>query len=491
MGEIRQSLKMYNSLDRTKQTFEPMNAPEVLMYICGITVYDYCHIGHAKAMVSFDTISRYLRAVGYQVKFVRNITDIDDKIIRRAEENNEPFMELTERFIEAMHADCRALNVMQPDLEPRATRYIEEIIAMIQRLISTGYAYVADNGDVYYEVSQFERYGQLSQRNLDELQVGIRVDVEKAKRSPLDFVLWKMAKPNEPAWDSPWGSGRPGWHIECSAMSTCCLGKTIDIHGGGGDLLFPHHENEVAQSEAATGQPFVRYWLHNGFVQMDDEKMSKSLGNFFTIRDVLKSYHGEVVRYFIVAGHYRSQLNFSDALLQSAEESVNRFYQALRQVEGLNAIVLDEWSLLVEPPTEAQAALPNELVDHLRECRHQFMAAMDDDFNTPKALAVLHELVSILNRMDASELSGRLSVAAEIKGLGGILGLFNEMPERYFQGDDAAGTEAEAIEALIAARNLARAQKAWSKADDIRDQLKAMGVVLEDKAGKTIWRKGS
>ncbi|HET8707482.1 MAG TPA: cysteine--tRNA ligase, partial [Pseudomonadales bacterium] len=359
-------LKIYNSQTRQKEIFKPLHDNVVNMYVCGMTVYDFCHIGHARVMVAFDVVVRYLRERGYTVNYVRNITDIDDKIINRANENQEPFNALVDRFITAMDEDAAALGVMKPDQEPRATGYIDEIVGMVNTLIEKGHAYPVSNGDVYYRVASFPTYGKLGQKNLDDLQAGARVEVGEIKENPLDFVLWKSAKPNEPKWPSPWGEGRPGWHIECSAMSTCCLGKTLDIHGGGGDLIFPHHENEIAQSEAATGEKFVNTWMHVGFVQVNEEKMSKSLGNFFTIREVLKEFDAEVVRYFIVSSHYRSPLNYSEENLNHAKSALSRFYTALK------------------------GKIANEPAQHTR-FEQEFFEAMDDDFNTPKAVAVLFE----------------------------------------------------------------------------------------------------
>ena len=366
-------MKIYNTLTRKKEEFIPRIPGKVGMYVCGMTVYDYCHIGHARVMVVFDTIARYLRHKGYDLTYVRNITDIDDKIINRANENGEDFTALTERFINAMHEDERALSVLPPDIEPSATQSIPDIITMIEALITKGLAYVGTNGDVFYSVSKFKPYGKLSGKNLADLQAGERVDVDQAKQDPLDFVLWKMAKPGEPSWDSPWGQGRPGWHIECSAMSTCCLGNHFDIHGGGMDLQFPHHENEIAQSEGATGEKFVNYWLHNGFVRVDNEKMSKSLGNFFTVREVLKQYQPEVVRFFILLSHYRSPLNYSDEQLNDAKAGLTRLYTALRDVEVIDSPINDEYKV-------------------------RFEQAMDDDFNTPVALSVLFDIATELNK---------------------------------------------------------------------------------------------
>jgi cysteinyl-tRNA synthetase len=411
-------------------------------------------------MVVFDTVARYLRHAGYQLTYVRNITDIDDKIIQRAHQNGEAFTALTERFIDAMHEDERALSVLPPDLEPKATQSIDDIIAMIAKLIEREYAYVGGNGDVFYAVSRFEGYGKLSGKNIEDLNAGERVDVDNAKRDPLDFVLWKMAKPGEPYWDSPWGQGRPGWHIECSAMSTCCLGNHFDIHGGGMDLQFPHHENEIAQSEGATGEQFVNYWMHNGFVRVNEEKMSKSLGNFFTVREVLKQYRPEIIRFFILSSHYRSPLNYSDEQLDDAGAALTRLYTALRGIEIIDA-----------PIDEAY--------------QQRFEQAMDDDFNTPVALAVLFELARELNKADNKSL-----LAATLKQLAAIMGLLQDDSDSFLKGGASDGLAEAEIEQLIEARKTAKANKDWAQADSIRDQLKVQGIVLEDVAGgKTSWRR--
>ncbi len=464
-------LQIYNSLSKKKEPFEPIDPANVRMYVCGMTVYDHCHIGHARVLVVFDMVYRYLRHLfgKAHVTYVRNITDIDDKIIQRARERNQPFTELTEHYIEAMHRDAEALGVLPPGEEPRATLSMERIVSMIRTLLAKGYAYTADNGDVYYDVSRFPAYGKLSGKRLDELRAGERVAVDEAKRDPLDFVLWKAAKPGEPSWDSPWGPGRPGWHIECSAMSTHALGCHFDIHGGGLDLQFPHHENEIAQSEAACGCKFVNYWMHNGFVRVDDEKMSKSLGNFFTIREVLERYDPEVVRYFILASHYRSPLNYSDQHLENARSSLTTLYTALR---GL--------------PTTGE-------VDESASEARRFYEALDDDFNTPEAMAALFDLAKAANRLRMAE---RLSDAADkgalLRRLGGVLGLLQRPPERFLQGGggrDEALEEAE-IERLIAERNRARAEKRWTEADRIRDLLREKGIILEDSGQTTTWRRG-
>jgi cysteinyl-tRNA synthetase len=454
-------LKIYNTLTRSKQEFVPRQPGKIGMYVCGMTVYDYCHIGHARVMVVFDTVARYLRHSGFELTYVRNITDIDDKIIQRANDNGEAFTALTERFIEAMHEDERALSVLPPDHEPRATQSIDNILAMISALITKEYAYVGGNGDVFYAVSRFHGYGKLSGKNTDDLNAGERVDIDSAKRDPLDFVLWKMAKPGEPAWPSPWGNGRPGWHIECSAMSTCCLGNHFDIHGGGMDLQFPHHENEIAQSEAATGETFVNYWMHNGFVRVNEEKMSKSLGNFFTVREVLKQYRPEVIRFFILSSHYRSPLNYADEQLDEAGVALTRLYTALRGVDIVGAGIDADF-------------------------KQRFEQAMDDDFNTPVALAVLFDLARELNKAE-----DKTALAATLKQLAAILGLLQDDPEAFLQGgNNADGLSAETIEQLIAERKAAKAAKNWAQADAIRDQLKAQGVVLEDIAGgETSWRR--
>ena len=460
-------LQLFNNLTRKKEPFTPIEPGKVGMYVCGMTVYDYCHVGHARVLVVFDMIARYLRYSGYEVTYVRNITDIDDKIIRRANENGEAIDNLTGRFIEAMHEDAAALGVLPPDSEPRATTSMAGIIKMIQTLVEKGYAYAADNGDVYYDVSRFEGYGKLSGKKLEELRAGERVAVGEAKDDPLDFVLWKAAKPDEPSWDSPWGAGRPGWHIECSAMSTHCLGDHFDIHGGGLDLQFPHHENEIAQSEGATGCKFVNYWLHNGFVQIKEEKMSKSLGNFFILREVLKSYAPEVMRYFILASHYRSPLNYSDQNLDSARAALERFYTALRGVEMAQ-------------------------VSDGGEYETRFRQAMDDDFNTAEALAVLFELANQLNKAKAeNDQAQAAQLAGQLKYLGGVLGLLQDDPDAFLKGGaEEGGLGDNEIDALIEQRTAAKQEKNWAEADRIRDELQAQGIILEDGASGTTWRRG-
>ena len=464
-------LKIYNTLSRQKEDFQPIEAGKARLYVCGMTVYDYCHLGHARVMVVFDLVTRYLRHAGYDVTYVRNITDVDDKIIKRAAENSESIETLTQRFIDAMHQDERALNVLEPDIEPRATASMESIIVMIRALIERGHAYVGKNGDVFYAVSSFENYGRLSGKNLDELQAGERVEVDQAKNDPLDFVLWKMAKPDEPGWDSPWGMGRPGWHIECSAMSTGCLGNHFDIHGGGMDLQFPHHENEIAQSEGASGERFVNLWMHNGFVRIDDEKMSKSLNNFFTVREVMKRYRPEVIRFFILTSHYRSPLNYSDHQLDEAATALARLYTALRGVK---------------PTAESAAG---------KEFRDRFEIAMSDDFNTPIALAVLFDLAREINRHKNSQPKVAAELAATLLVLGHLLGTLTSDPDDYLKtGGMVASEEAlsdESINQLVQQRLDAREQRDWAEADRIRDSLKEQGIVLEDRAGTgtTEWRR--
>ncbi len=459
-------LKVYNNLSKRLEPFTPIDPKRVRMYVCGMTVYDYCHIGHARVLVVFDVIQRYLRKIyGTEaVTYIRNITDIDDKIIARANENGEDFNELTGRFIAAMHEDADLMGVERPDDEPRATLHVDEILEMIEKLLANGYAYTASNGDVYYDVSKFDGYGKLSGKNPDDLRAGERVAVDEAKDDPLDFVLWKAAKPGEPYWESPWGNGRPGWHIECSAMSTHALGNHFDIHGGGLDLQFPHHENEIAQSEGACGCQFVNYWLHNGFVRVDNEKMSKSLGNFFTIREVLKQYDAEVIRYFILSSHYRSPLNYSDVHLDNAKSALTTLYTALRDV----------------PAGDAVAGGHSE----------RFFRAMDDDFNSAEALAVLFELAREVNRLKGAG-EDATAVAAELRALAGLLGLLLREPEEFLQGGVGGGDIADnEIREMIAERLHARNQKNWAESDRIRDELKSMGVVLEDTpGGGTTWRR--
>ncbi|MBZ5756031.1 cysteine--tRNA ligase [Pseudomonas sp. S5(2021)] len=457
------ALSIYNTLSKSKDVFTPLVDNKVRMYVCGMTVYDYCHIGHARVMVAFDVVARWLRHRGYELTYVRNITDIDDKIIKRASENGESFQALVGRMIAAMHEDEARLNVLRPDIEPRATDHIAGMHAMIQTLIDKGYAYAPGNGDVYYRVGKFAGYGKLSRRKIEDLKIGARIEVDEAKEDPLDFVLWKGAKPGEPSWDSPWGPGRPGWHIECSVMSTCCLGETFDIHGGGPDLVFPHHENEIAQSEAATGKLYANAWMHAGAVRVDGEKMSKSLGNFFTIREVLEKYHPEVVRYLLVSSHYRSPINYSEDSLREAKGALERFYNGLK---GL---------------PEATPAGGETFVE-------RFGAAMDDDFNSPEACAVLFDMVREVNRLRESDLQAAAALAARLKELAGVLGVLQLEPEAFLQAGAEGKVDAAEVEALIAARLAARAEKNWAESDRIRDQLTAMGVVLEDGKGGTTWR---
>ena len=459
-------VEIYNTFTRRKEALKPLTPGKIRMYVCGMTVYDYCHLGHARVLVAFDVVVRYLRSLGYEVTYVRNITDIDDKIINRARENGEEVSALTARFIAAMHEDERALSVARPDLEPRATETVEEIVVMVGTLIEKGFAYVGDNHDVYFDVSRFEPYGLLSDRRTEDLRAGARVDVDEAKDDPLDFVLWKAAKPGEPTWESPWGAGRPGWHIECSAMSTSCLGNQFDIHGGGMDLKFPHHENEIAQSEAATGEKFANLWMHNGFVRVDDEKMSKSLDNFFTVREVLKNYSAEVIRYFIVASHYRSPLNYSDLQLDSARASVTRFYTAMRGVEAGEPDEGDEYA-------------------------SRFQEAMNDDFNTPEALAVMFDLAHEINRVRNSDPALATRLGGRLKELGAVLGLLQDDPERFMQAANGATADIDrdAIDAMIKARDDARASKNWVLADKIRVELTGLGIVLEDGPDGTTWRR--
>lgn len=457
-------LKIYNSITRQKQEFKPINPGKIGMYVCGVTIYDLCHIGHGRTFVSFDMIVRYLRYVGYEVNFQRNITDVDDKIIKRANENNESCEALTERLIGEMHRDFDALNMLRPDFEPRATLHIAEIIDMVELLLARGHAYVASDGDVLFSVASYPDYGRLSGQNLDQLQAGARVEVDENKQNPMDFVLWKMSKPGEPTWESPWGPGRPGWHIECSAMNSKHLGLHFDIHGGGSDLQFPHHENEIAQSCCAHDTPYVNYWMHTGMVMVDREKMSKSLGNFFTIRDVLGHYDAETVRYFLLSGHYRSQLNYSEDNLKQARSALERLYTAIKDVD-----------LTV-------AAAPAE------EFIAKFKAAMDDDFNTPEAYSVLFDMVRDINRLKATDIAKASALAVAMKQLADVLGLLGQDPDVFFKGEGSDDEVAE-IEALIVERNRARTEKDWAAADVARNRLDILGVVLEDGPSGTTWRK--
>jgi len=456
-------LTIYNTLTKTKEPFKPLDGNNVRMYVCGMTVYDYCHLGHGRSMVAFDLATRWLRKSGYNLTYVRNITDIDDKIINRANENGETFDALTARMIDAMHEDERRLNILPPDQEPRATDHIAGMHAMIQTLIDKGYAYAPGNGDVYYRVGKFVGYGKLSRKKIEDLRIGARIEVGEAKQDPLDFVLWKGVKPGEPSWESPWGPGRPGWHIECSVMSTCCLGESFDIHGGGSDLEFPHHENEIAQSEAATGKPYANAWMHCGMIRINGEKMSKSLNNFFTIRDVLEKYHPEVVRYLLVASHYRSAINYSEDSLRDAKGALERFYHALR---GLPRVPASGGDAFVK----------------------RFTAAMNDDFGTPEACAVLFDLVREINRLRESDVSAAAGLAGRLRELGDVLGVLQLEADDFLRAGAEGKVDAAQVEGLIQARLQARADKNWGESDRIRDQLTAMGVVLEDSKGGTTWR---
>ncbi|WP_111640836.1 cysteine--tRNA ligase [Marinimicrobium alkaliphilum] len=462
------ALQIYNTLTRKKETFKPLQPGKIALYVCGITVYDYCHVGHGRVLVAFDVITRFLRSQGWAVDYVRNITDIDDKILKRADERKVPYEELTEYFIDAMREDEARLGIARPDQEPRATAHIDDILALVNTLIEKGYAYAASNGDVYYRVKRFAHYGQLSGMNPEELLAGARIGVDEAKEDPRDFALWKGAKPGEVAWDSPWGAGRPGWHIECSAMSKCCLGNTFDIHGGGPDLPFPHHENEIAQSEAANGCTYVNYWMHAGAVRVDGEKMSKSLGNFFTIRDVLEKYHPEVVRFLLVGSHYRSPINYAEDSLIEARTGLERFYGALRDYAD------------VEPaPLEALASNPHY---------QQFVAAMNDDFNTRVALAAMYDLVRELNAGKGDPAKSRADAAA-LKAMGNILGILQADPVAFLQAGEQGAISADAIEQLLAERVQAKADKNYARADEIRAYLIEQGVELEDSRGGTTWRR--
>jgi len=486
-------IRIHNSLTGRKETLAPIRPGEIRMYLCGDTVYDFCHIGHARSKVAFDIVRRYLLHRGYRVIFVRNITDIDDKIIRRAAELGEPIGTFTERFIAAMHEDYDRLNILRPDHEPRATQYVPGMIALTQTLIDKGHAYVASDGDVMYAVASFAPYGQLSGKRLADLRAGARIEVDTAKRDPLDFVLWKKAKPGEPSWESPWGPGRPGWHIECSVMSAEILGSHFDIHAGGMDLKFPHHENEIAQSCAATGDHFAHLWMHNGFVNVDEEKMSKSLGNFFTIRDVLASghiRHPEVLRYFLTSSQYRGPINYSLEQINQADAALGRLYTALR---GLDA----------PPVTSAAiaAASPDGLVNGAPGAEsaawQAFHAAMDDDFNTPEAIAVLQNLAGEINRArSAGQEAEATASARELRAIGAVLGLLSLPAEEWFRAAKTAAATGEGawdearIEAAIAARQAARKAKDFKRSDEIRDELVAAGIVLEDKpGGVTVWRR--
>ncbi|MFA9486396.1 MULTISPECIES: cysteine--tRNA ligase [unclassified Moraxella] len=468
-------LVIYNTMSANKQPFVPLQAGKVGMYVCGMTVYDYCHIGHARVMVAFDVIYRHLLALGYDVCYVRNITDIDDKIINRANENGETIAELTTRFITAMHADADALGCLRPSIEPKATEHIGEMQHIIGTLMDKNHAYTK-GGDVYYAVDSFKEYGKLSKRNLDDMQAGSRVEVASDKSNPFDFVLWKKAKLGEPAWASPWGDGRPGWHIECSAMSGACLGETFDIHGGGHDLQFPHHENEIAQSEACTGKTYANHWLHVGFINVDGEKMSKSLGNFSTIKEVLAKFHGETIRFFILSSHYRSQVNFSDVALNESHTAISRLYHALKSAESVGKVVVDDTIVLQ---------------DFAKGFVKDFILAMNDDFNTPKAVSVLFLVAGEINKaMKAGDEQSALQYGLLLKTLASNLGLLTASASKFLQASlDDDGLSADVIEALIKQRAEAKASKDFARADQIRQQLKEQGVELEDGRAGTTWRR--
>ena len=492
-------LHIHNTLTRRKEPFRPLREGRVGMYVCGMTVYDYCHLGHARMLLVFDVVARYLRHRGYRLTYVRNITDIDDKIIARANENGEPFEAVTERFIAAMHEDCEALGILPPDREPRATEYVAGMLDLIADLEDKGYAYLADGGDVCFRVDRFPEYGKLSGNRVEALRAGARVEVDESKASAVDFVLWKAAKPGEPSWPSPWGPGRPGWHIECSAMSMANLGEEFDIHGGGADLVFPHHECEIAQSEASTGKRFANVWMHNAFVRIDGDKMSKSLGNFFTIRDILARHAGETVRYYLLTSHYRSPLNHSPGRLEEAEQSLRRLYGALRGLPDAP-----------DGPGGPDGARGGEAGTVLED---RFHKAMDDDFNTPEALAALHELATEVNRRRSRDPRAAAAAAAVLRRAGSVLGLLGADPDAVFQAPLAGAARSEApelagtlsasplsssaelppdeIERRIAARTAARRAKDFGKADRIRDELAADRIVLEDGPGGTTWRRSA
>ena len=458
-------LCIYNTLTHEKEEFRPINKGKVGIYVCGLTVYDYTHLGHARMLVSFDVIVRHLRAKGFEVTYVRNITDIDDKILARAAENKEVFSDLTARFIASMHEDEKALSVLPPDIEPRATEHIASMISMINTLVQKDYAYKAENGDVYFSVVNFPEYGKLSKKKMDELLDGARVGVGELKRDPRDFVLWKSSKDGSVGWDSPWGYGRPGWHIECSAMSTEALGNNFDIHGGGSDLLFPHHENEIAQSQCATGCKFANYWIHNGPLRVDNEKMSKSLDNFFTVREVLKSYSPEVIRYLLISSHYRSPINYSEQSLQQSAKALERVYIGLKGLELKSA-----------------KSLTNSRYERA------YFEAMDDDFNTPEALGTLFEIVAEINKIRSTNFDLACQLGKLLLRLGNFLGILNLSPEEFLRGEDDLNINRSEIDNLIQERETARAVKNWQRADEIRDQLLKMKVVVEDNASGSDWR---
>ena len=489
------ALRVYNTLSGGKEEFRPLVPGKVGMYVCGVTVYDYCHIGHARANIVFDIVYRYLKFSGFEVNYVRNYTDVDDKIINRANERGIDSQALAEEFIRAFDEDMAALGLDLPTCQPKATEHIPQIIAIVGRLIERGMAYPSA-GDVYFSVEKFPSYLKLSKRNLDEMRAGARIAPGEQKRNPMDFALWKAAKPGEPSWESPWGAGRPGWHIECSAMSMQYLGESFDIHGGGKDLVFPHHENEIAQSEGASGKPFVKYWLHNGFVNVNQEKMSKSLGNFFTIRDILQKYDAEVVRFFILSAHYRSPIDFSDQNLEDAKAGLTRFYEGLKAAEETLAAPATPDASVGELPPEL-----GEILDRVARAEERFREAMDDDFNTALAIGHLFDLVRGLNRIVAEKalhespllLKGLREGCEQLRRLGGVLGLFGSAPDAWLEkqknaGLQAGGLSAEAIEALIVERRQARANRDFARADQIRDELDAQGVMLLDSKEGTAWK---
>ncbi|PHQ79663.1 MAG: cysteine--tRNA ligase [Coxiella sp. (in: Bacteria)] len=457
-------LKLFDSLTKEKTEFKPIKEGHIGIYLCGNTVYDYCHIGHGRGMILFDVFTRYLRARGWKVTYVHNITDIDDKIITRANKNGETCDELTARFIHAQHEDERALHILPPDHEPQATAYIPQIITLVEKIIERGHAYVADNGDVYFDVRSFKDYGKLSHHDIDELRSGVRIEVGDAKKDPLDFVLWKAAKPGEPSWESPWGAGRPGWHIECSAMSTSMLGQPFDIHGGGLDLKFPHHENEIAQSESACEDGFANYWMHIGLIQINKEKMSKSLGNFVTLREVLETHHPEVIRLFMMSGHYRSPVNYAEETLLQMRQGLERLYGA---IDGL-------------PDAEGDVSAYED----------RFNEAMYDDFNTPVALAVLYDMAREVNRhKESGDRDSAAVIATGIKKLGNMLGLLSEPADVFVQGD-TSDLDVAHVEKLLAERQQARNEKNWPLADELRDELVAMKIIILDSKDGVTWRKG-
>ena len=458
-------ITIYNTLTQRKEPLQPLEPGKVRLYVCGMTVYDFCHLGHARMLLAFDVVVRYLRFSGYDVTYVRNITDVDDKILARAVENDEPFTAVTDRYITAMHEDEAALSIVRPDQEPRATGHIDQIVSMIEKLLVSDHAYRAENGDVYFSVSSFPDYGKLSKKKPDELLEGARVEVGELKRDPRDFVLWKAADDNAVGWDSPWGYGRPGWHIECSAMCTCALGDTVDIHGGGSDLMFPHHENEIAQSEAVTGATFAKLWMHNGPLRIEDEKMSKSLGNFFTVREVLAAFKPEVVRHLLISSHYRSPINYSQQSLGQSVKAVERFYHCLKDLN-----------------LAAAKTLTNSRFEKAFRC------AMDDDFNTPEALSVLFEMVSEIHQIKGEDPALANQLGALLVRLGGSLGLLQAEPAAFLQHSVEADVDKAEIDRLVAERVAARASQDWRRADEIRDQLSALNVVIEDSVGGSTWR---